>query len=114
MQRHTVTATFGDTVLGRTDHALQIEGTYYIPEQDVTAELRISLLTTLCIWKGIARYQHLEIDGQTIRNAAWTYLVPSQLAWPIRRMVAFAPAAGIIVHREDTELDVPPAPPVHR
>lgn len=103
MRRHGVTALSGDIVLARTDRALRIEGTYYIPEQDITAELRPSALTALCYWKGIARYRHLDVEGHTIRNAAWAYPVPSPLAWPLRRLVAFAPEAGIIVLRDDTD-----------
>lgn len=103
MRRHRVTALSGDTVLARSDRALRIEGAYYLPEQDVTAELRPSLLTTLCFWKGIARYRHLDLEGHTIRNAAWAYPVPSPLAWPLRRMISFAPEAGISVLRDDTD-----------
>lgn len=97
MRCHTVTAALGGTVLARTDRALLIEGNYYIPEEDVTAVLRPALLTTLCYWKGIARYRHLDLGTQSIPNAAWTYPVPSPLAWPIRGMIAFAPETGITV-----------------
>lgn len=97
MRRHTVTVTFGDTVLARTDKAIRIEGNYYIPVDDVTVTLRPALLTTLCYWKGVARYRHVEFDDHTIANAAWVYPLPSPFAWPIRGMVSFAPEAGIII-----------------
>lgn len=97
MKRHAVTARLGDTVLAETTNAVRIEGNYYIPNQDVVADLQPSALTTLCYWKGIARYRHLDVDGHTIRNVAWTYPLPSPFAWPIRRMVAFAPEAGITI-----------------
>lgn len=70
MHHHTVTATLGGTVLARTERALRIEGNYYMPKEDVIAILRPAPLTTLCYWKGIARYRHLDIDGQTTPNAA--------------------------------------------
>lgn len=106
------TASLNGIVLARTRRALLVEGTVYFPEEDVTGSLRPSALTTLCYWKGIARYRHLDSDGHTIRNAAWTYPLPSPLAWPIRTMVAFAPEAGIAVHQapannESTEETLP-------
>lgn len=112
MRRHNVTATFGGTTLACTVRAIRVEGNYYIPEDDVVAALRPALLTTLCYWKGVARYRHLDLDGLTIPNAAWTYPIPLPLAWPIRGMVAFAPETGIIVeetsphpHPHDKEAD---------
>lgn len=102
MKRHAVTARFGNRVLAETTHALRIEGNYYIPDHDVVADLHPSVLTTLCYWKGVARYRHLDIDGHTIRNAAWTYPVPSPFAWPIRRMIAFAPETGIAITVDNT------------
>lgn len=107
MRRHSVTARFGGTVLARTDRAIRVEGNFYIPADDVTATLRPALLTTLCYWKSIARYRHVELDGQTIPNAAWSYPVPSPFAWSIRGMVAFAPEAGIGVQRASAGPDEP-------
>ncbi|PRB13286.1 DUF427 domain-containing protein [Microbacterium sp. MYb62] len=99
MRRHSVIASLDGIVLARTERALRIEGNYYIPEGDVRVTLRSSVLTTLCVWKGVARYRHLELDDRTLPDAAWTYPLPSPLAWPIRRMIAFAPGSGVVVHR---------------
>lgn len=102
MKRHAVTVRLGEAILAETVNAVRIEGNYYIPEQDVGAELHSSVLTTLCLWKGIARYRHLDVDGRTTRNAAWTYPLPSPLVWPIRRMLAFAPETGITINVDNT------------
>jgi uncharacterized protein (DUF427 family) len=101
MHRHSVIVSVDGMVMARTERALSIEGNYYIPEEDVMATLRPSVLTTLCVWKGIARYRHLDLDGRTLPDAAWTYPLPSPLAWPIRGMIAFAPGSGIIVRRAE-------------
>ncbi|MFF1540004.1 DUF427 domain-containing protein [Microbacterium sp. NPDC058269] len=101
MHRHSVIARVDGIEVARTERALSIEGNYYIPEDDVTATLRPSVLTTLCVWKGVARYRHLELDGRTLSDAAWTYPLPSPLAWPIRRMIAFAPGSGVVVRRAE-------------
>lgn len=98
MTKRTVTARLGERVLATSDRVVRLEGNYYFPREDVdVAMLRTSAMTTLCYWKGIARYRHLVVDDHTITNAAWTYPLPSPLAWRIRRMVAFDPGSGITV-----------------
>ncbi|MGO4489396.1 DUF427 domain-containing protein [Microbacterium sp. 2RAF4] len=106
MRRHSVIARLGGFEVARTERALSLEGNYYVPEEDLTAALRPSALTTLCIWKGVARYRHLELHGLALPDAAWTYPLPSPLAWPIRGMIAFVPGRGLVISREEA-----PAPP---
>lgn len=101
MRRHSVIARLDGFEVARTERALSLEGNYYIPEEDVTAGLRPSVLTTLCVWKGVARYRHLELHGRTLPDAAWTYPLPSPLAWPIRGMIAFVPGRGLVVSRKE-------------
>lgn len=102
MRRHSVIARLDGIEVARTERALRLEGNYYIPEEDVTAELRPSMLTTLCVWKGVARYRHLELRGRTLSDAAWIYPLPSPLAWSIRGMIAFVPGRGLVVSTEET------------
>ena len=98
MQDRAATARIGDRVIAATTHAHVVEGNHYFPEEDVDLSVcSPSVVTTVCFWKGIARYRHITIDGARIRNAAWTYPLPSPLAWPIRRMIAFDPGAGVTI-----------------
>lgn len=52
--------------------------TWYIPPADVTrALLRPSDRRSFCEWKGEAVYWHVAIDGQTLRDVAWSYPSPT-------------------------------------
>ena len=44
---------------------------------------------TLCPWKGMASYYHLEVEGRRNENAAWTYPETKPAAERIRGYVAF-------------------------
>ncbi|GAC1602174.1 DUF427 domain-containing protein [Arthrobacter sp. MMS18-M83] len=97
----TVTASYAGTVLARAERTVFLEGNHYFPRETVDdSVLEKSWVRTLCYWKGIARYYHVQVDGHRISNAAWAYPTPSPLARKIRNMVAFDPAAGILI-RED-------------
>lgn len=98
MKDITATATFGGTTIASTQHGRMVEGNVYFPAADVDADsLSPSALTTICPWKGVARYRHLIVNDHTVRNAAWTYPLPLPLAWFIRRSVAFEPSSGVSV-----------------
>ncbi len=49
----------------------------------------VSRSTSVCPWKGIARYYTLKVDGMVNRNAAWYYPHPTPLARRIKNHVAF-------------------------
>lgn len=96
MTTRIVTAKIFGRVIARSTQTKFVEGNAYFPEKDIdTSLLRASVLTTVCPWKGIARYRHLHIDGRTTPNAAWTYPLPLPLAWKIRRHIAFEQRAGV-------------------
>ncbi|MBT2502885.1 DUF427 domain-containing protein [Curtobacterium sp. ISL-83] len=98
MKDITATARIGHTVIARTTHGRLVEGNAYFPEADVlTDALSSSALTTLCPWKGVARYRHVTLNGVTVKNAAWTYPLPLPLAWFIRNKIAFEPNTGVTV-----------------
>ena len=51
---------------------------YYLPPEDVRTDLlRPSSRTSVCEWKGLARYQSLDVAGRVIPDVAWTYPEPS-------------------------------------
>ncbi|WP_052207415.1 DUF427 domain-containing protein [Sinomonas humi] len=94
----TVTAWYGDTCLARSEQTVYLEGNHYFPPDSIRpGTLAGSWLRTLCPWKGIARYHHAEVDGISVRNAAWSYPRPSPLARRIKGMVAFEQGTGITI-----------------
>ena len=51
--------------------------TYYLPPEDVAAELRPCAGLTFCEWKGRAEYFDVLAGGRVARRAAWRYPAPS-------------------------------------
>ena len=53
---------------------------YYVPPTDVRRDLLLPLdRTTMCEWKGEARYWTIRVPGDRDRvGAAWSYPSPSQ------------------------------------
>ncbi|WP_434614606.1 DUF427 domain-containing protein [Arthrobacter sp. A5] len=96
-----ITATFHGQVIARAEQTVFLEGNHYFPPNSVEpAVLAKSWLRTLCFWKGIARYHHVHAGGFRASNAAWSYPLPSPLAWTIKGHVAFDPASGIVIRDE--------------
>lgn len=72
----------GDTVI--------VEGNHYFPEAALKPEFkRPSSHTSVCAWKGTAKYYDLVVDGKTNKDAVWYYPEPSEDAKQIRGRVAF-------------------------
>ena len=64
--------------------------TYYFPPEDVNNEfMKPSDTTSVCPWKGTARYYHVEVDGSPNSDAAWYYPDPTEAAAHIKDHVAF-------------------------
>lgn len=86
---------FGGQVVADSRRALRVLETagppvYYVPPEDVREEfLQSSPHSTLCEWKGRARYWHLEVDGKRSRNAAWAYPQPLEGYETIKDYIAF-------------------------
>jgi uncharacterized protein (DUF427 family) len=66
--------------------------TYYFPPEDVAmALLRSTAQRSLCEWKGQARYYDIEVAGERIPGAAWSYPAPTPAFASIRDHLAFYP-----------------------
>ena len=77
-----VIAESGDTVV--------VEGNHYFPAAAFKAEFRRpSGHTTVCPWKGTARYYDVVAGGRVNKDAAWYYPEPSEAARKIAGRVAF-------------------------
>jgi uncharacterized protein (DUF427 family) len=65
---------------------------YYFPPEDVAVEaLSLNKRTSVCAWKGIARYYNLDVENCISPAAAWCYPEPEPEAQAIRHYVAFYP-----------------------
>jgi len=93
-----VIVTHQGTEIANTQRAVRVletasPPTFYLPAVDVKMELlKKTPGSSFCEWKGAATYWSLVLDGQTVKNAAWSYSSPSPSFAPIRDHVAFYPA----------------------
>ncbi|MBN2702331.1 MAG: DUF427 domain-containing protein [Methylohalobius sp. ZOD2] len=87
----------GDALIAETHRAIELRKTgypprLYIPREDVEmTRLRRSATTTHCPFKGDTTYYSVELDGETINDAAWSYEAPFEAVAPIRGRLAFDP-----------------------
>ena len=63
--------------------------TYYFPQADVLASLRMAEGGSFCEWKGAASYWDVVSGDQVIASAAWSYARPSDHFAAIADHVAF-------------------------
>jgi uncharacterized protein (DUF427 family) len=62
---------------------------YYLPREDVTAELIPSDTKTWCAYKGQASYYSVRAGGRLVPDVAWYYTVPRHDALQVRDLIAF-------------------------
>ena len=85
-----VEARWNGAVIARSDDTVIVEGNHYLPPEAVDpAVLRPSDHTSVCPWKGTARYYSLAVDGAENKNAAWYYPETKPAADNIRGRIAF-------------------------
>jgi uncharacterized protein (DUF427 family) len=83
-------AVWNGAVIAESDETITVDGNHYFPPNAVNSTLlRDSHHTTVCGWKGTARYYSIEVDGETNPNAAWYYPHPKPAADEITGRVAF-------------------------
>jgi uncharacterized protein (DUF427 family) len=81
---------WNDTILAESDATVVVEGNHYFPPDSIHWDhLSSSMLHTTCPWKGVASYYDVEVDGQRLGDAAWTYPEPKPAADEIKGHVAF-------------------------
>jgi len=79
----------GQTIAESNDIVL-VEGNAYFPESSLRRDMLVtSEHTSVCSWKGTARYYSLRVDGQSNANAVWYYPDPRPAAARIKGRVAF-------------------------
>jgi len=62
---------------------------YYLPREDVTAELVPSSTRTWCAYKGQASYFSASVGGRLVPDIAWSYPDPQHDADRVRDLIAF-------------------------
>lgn len=83
-------AIWNNKVIAESNDTIVVEGNHYFPENSVEQEvLKESTHTSVCPWKGTARYYHLQVNGDLNRDAAWTYPEPKKEARKIKGRLAF-------------------------
>jgi uncharacterized protein (DUF427 family) len=83
-------AIWKDTVLAESEDTVVVEGNHYFPSDAINREyFKPSDTHTVCPWKGEASYYHIEVDGETNRDAAWYYPATKAAARPIEGRIAF-------------------------
>lgn len=83
-------AIWKNTVIAESDATIAFDGNQYFPADSVDAAYRTeSDHTSVCGWKGTARYFNIVVDGETNRNAAWYYPAPKSAAEEVTGYVAF-------------------------
>ena len=90
---------WGTVEIARSQRALRILETghppsFYLPWDDVARQhLQPGSGTSICEWKGPARYWSLVRAGSRLTNVAWSYPAPLAGAEAIAECVAFYPAS---------------------
>lgn len=83
-------AVWKDAVLADSDDTVLLEGNHYFPPESLARQyLRPSDHSSMCPWKGMARYYDVVVGKAINPNAAWVYREPSDAAVAIRGRVAF-------------------------
>jgi uncharacterized protein (DUF427 family) len=83
-------AIYNDQVIAESDNTVVVEGNHYFPVDSVNKEFLTSSNThTTCVWKGVASYYNVVVNGKTAADAAWYYPNPTPLAEGIKGHVAF-------------------------
>lgn len=83
-------AIYRDVVLADSEDTVVVEGNHYFPRESLHDEYFVdSDHTSVCGWKGTAKYLDVKIEDHVNAQAAWYYDEPKSAAEEIRDRVAF-------------------------
>jgi uncharacterized protein (DUF427 family) len=86
----TMKAVWNGNVIAESDATIVIENNHYFPADSVNREFFTdSVTTSVCSWKGEAKYYSVVVNGDTNADAAWYYPTPKDAAKEITGYVAF-------------------------
>ena len=90
-------AVWNGAVIADSQDIVTVEGNHYFPLSSVdTALLEPSAHTSVCPWKGTAKYYSLRVNGELNANAVWYYDEPKDAARQIKGRVAFWKGVSVI------------------
>jgi uncharacterized protein (DUF427 family) len=93
-----VVVCLGDTAIAHSTRSLRVletasPPTFYLNPKDVRLEyLTCASGESRCEWKGEAHYWAVQVPGQQLKRAAWTYPHPLPGFEPIQGLLTFYPA----------------------
>ena len=71
-------ASWRGVVVAESDRTVVVEGNRYFPPDSLRREhMEPSRSHTICMWKGLASYYHVAVEGEVNPDAAWYYPSPS-------------------------------------
>ena len=77
-------------LLAESNDTLVIENNHYFPASSLNKAFFIeSETTSICPWKGTARYFTIVVNNERNKDAAWYYPAPKKAASEIKNYVAF-------------------------
>ena len=80
----------------------------YLPQDDILVELSEQTdLKTFCPFKGTARYRDIQLEGETIANAVWSYDDAMPESRAINRHIGFMPNAGVEIDFGTADIEPP-------
>jgi uncharacterized protein (DUF427 family) len=83
-------AVWNGAVLAESDDTVVVEANHYFPAESLDRQyFTASSTRTLCVWKGVASYHTVTVDGVANQDAAWFYPHPTPLARKVKDRVAF-------------------------
>lgn len=83
-------ATWNGVVLAESNSTVVVDGNHYFPpEALVRQHFQPSETTSVCGWKGTARYYTVNVNGEQNPDCAWYYPDPKPAAEKIAGRVAF-------------------------
>jgi uncharacterized protein (DUF427 family) len=90
-----VVVVIGDTTVADSTNSVMLFETflptrYYLPREDVRMDLLEPTDTqTACAYKGFASYWSANIDGEVLRDVAWSYEEPHNYATAVKGLISF-------------------------
>ena len=96
-----IKALYKGELIAESNKTVKVEGNHYFPLDSIKKEyLEKSDLKTTCVWKGVASYYHLNLNGEKLSDMVWYYPEPSPEANSIKDMIAFYQKDGLRVVEE--------------
>lgn len=89
-----IKVSLGDQIVAETSrgyviHEQGLPPRYYIPRDDIRAELSPGTGAGTCPWKGEWKHLDVSVAGTKIANGAWTYFESKPATEPTKDHVAF-------------------------